>query len=63
MFKSLKLKMRNPIFMYEKFYDNDSYFIININLYDFGLGFNYRLGDSRRFLNIDLLLLHLEVWF
>jgi hypothetical protein len=61
--KPLKLKMRNPVYTYEQFSDNDNYFRFEVDFNHWGFGINYRLGDSRRFFVLDLLFLHLEIWF
>ena len=61
--KKLELKMRNPIYSFEKTTKNDNYIQFMIDLHNFGIGFDYRLGDSRRYFNLDLLWLHLNIWF
>lgn len=63
LFKPLKLKCRDAVFVWHKDLKNDNRIEIEIDFYNFGLGFNYKLGDSRRFFDLDLLFLHLWVWF
>jgi hypothetical protein len=59
----MKIKCRNPIFIFEKYSKNDNAIFFNIDLYNWGIGIDFRIGDSRRFLTIDLLCIHLELWF
>ena len=62
-FKPLKLKTRNVIINKEYYFESGNYFCFNINFHNFGLGFDYRLGDSRRFFTLDIMFIHFEIWF
>jgi len=62
--KPLKLKARNGIlFDVMKDLKNDNLIWVYWDWFDVGFGLNFRIGDSRRFFNLDFLFLHLEVWF
>jgi len=62
--KKLKLKARNGIlFSFDKITANDNHISFYFDWYEFGVGVNYRIGDSRRFFDVDILFLHLTIWF
>lgn len=48
----MKLKIRNGYgFDFEKTFRNDNFICLRLNTLDWGLGFNFNVGDSRRFFN------------
>lgn len=60
----MKTKVRNGlIFDLEKYYENNNYMNLRIDVLSWGWGFNFYIGDSRRFITINLLCLHFEIWF
>ena len=59
----MKLKVRDgTIFEFEKLFKNDNYINFRGDMLDWGIGTNFRVGDSRRYINIDLLCFHLWIW-
>jgi len=59
----MKLKVRNgEIFNLEKYFENDNYISFRMDIYSWGLGINFEIGDSRIFFNINLLCFHLDIW-
>jgi len=60
----METKIRNgEIFNLEKSFDNDNYTSFRADYFDWGLGANFYIGDSRRYFKIDLLCFHLDIWF
>jgi hypothetical protein len=60
----MKIRCRNGYgYEFEKVFKNDNYLNIRLNSLEWGLGFNFSIGDSRRFLKMDVTFLHVEVWF
>jgi hypothetical protein len=59
----MKTKMRNPMFGSEIPFGNDNLLQFQLNFWNFGLGFNYETGDSRRFLDGYFLFFSVSIWF
>jgi hypothetical protein len=60
----MKLKARNGrLLELSHFFKNDNYIEFNIDLFDWGLGFDFRIGDSRMFFELDFLVFHFTIWF
>jgi hypothetical protein len=60
----MQLKVRNGfIFNVEKYSKNDSYISFRMDYLSWGLGFDFCIGDSRRFFRMSLLCFHLDIWF
>lgn len=59
----MKMKFRDgSIFTLEKIFKNDNYISLWANYLYWGLGFSYSVGDSRIYITINLLCLHLDIW-
>ena len=60
----MQLKVRDgTIFELEKVFKNDNYINLRMDYLDWGIGFNFCVGDSKRYIDIDLLCFHLWIWF
>jgi hypothetical protein len=59
----MKLKARGRGFEYIKDFKNDNCIILIFNLYRFGLGIDFLVGDSRRFLTVFIAFIRIDIWF
>lgn len=60
----MKLKARSGVlFEFSHVFKNDNYVELRCDLYDFGIGIDFAVGDSRRYFELDFLFLHLLIWF
>ena len=60
----MQLKVRDGnMFEFEKVFKNDKYISFRGDYLDWGIGFDFYIGDSRRYFKVDLICLHLDVWF
>jgi len=60
----MKLKIRDGcIVNLEKYFKNDNYINFRIDYLSWGLGFDFYIGDAKRYFRMCLLCSHFELWF
>ena len=60
----MKLKVRNGYgFDFGKMFENGNGIFLRLDTLEWGIGFNFSIGDSGGFIKISITCLHLEIWF